>query len=214
MHFESGLPSLSSSSSVLQHHRALEIKNEYRAEKAAFQPVSPLATAAGHHTTPPPFKEDSSSTPSGSTTTPQSRPLPAFFGESASFSTKRERETPKQLQDLNPPRPPIKSCPPISRIRPQRRHEHDGARPVSFKNNLANLVKLDNHKKTTWSSLTNFCHQNEHLPAVADPLIAPTTSADLTSNFYDDSKHDLYFEQCFIIEGSLGCGSFGKVNNI
>ena len=32
------------------------------------------------------------------------------------------------------------------------------------------------------------------------------------SKHYDENKTDLFFEQCFIVEGSLGCGSFGKVN--
>ena len=35
---------------------------------------------------------------------------------------------------------------------------------------------------------------------------------EMKSKHYDASKLDLYFEQGFIIEGTLGYGSFGKVN--
>ena len=34
----------------------------------------------------------------------------------------------------------------------------------------------------------------------------------MVSDHYDCNKNDLFFEQCFIVEGSLGCGSFGKVD--
>ena len=104
------------------------------------------------------------------------RPVPAFVLEGATFSTKKERDTPK-LIDIHPPKPPIKSCPPISRIRPMRKPEYEGVRVISFLNKNPNDCDL-------------FISQNKH---------------------YDDSKNDLFFEQCFIIEGNLGCGSFGKV---
>ena len=36
----------------------------------------------------------------------------------------------------------------------------------------------------------------------------------LTSKYYDIKKKELFFEQCFIVEGHLGDGSFGKVTNL
>jgi hypothetical protein len=70
---------------------------------------------------------------------PKARPMPKFFSENATFSTKKEKEkeTPK-LMDIHPPKPPIKSCPPISRLRPQHKHDHDGARVISFLNKNSN----------------------------------------------------------------------------
>ena len=68
---------------------------------------------------------------------PKNRPLPIFFFEHTSFSTKKERNTPKFI-DNYPPRPPIKSCPPISRIKPTRKSD-DAAKIISFaKNNTIN----------------------------------------------------------------------------
>lgn len=64
---------------------------------------------------------------------PKMRPLPKFFAETAQFSTKKERETPK-FSEIHPPKPPIKSCPPISRLRPQRKSNYEGARVISFVN--------------------------------------------------------------------------------
>ncbi|CAF0779784.1 unnamed protein product [Brachionus calyciflorus] len=114
---------------------------------------------------------------SGVNMSPKARPLPKFFAETTQFSTKKERETPK-LSEIHPPKPPIKSCPPISRLRPQRKCDYEGARVISFLNKNS---------------------QN-------DP--------ELISKYYDDKKKDLFFEQCFIIEGNLGCGSFGKVYKV
>lgn len=57
------------------------------------------------------------------------RPTPLFFQQKLTFSTKKERgQTPKVVP---PPRPPIKSAPPISRIFP--RKQIMKATPVSFK---------------------------------------------------------------------------------
>lgn len=64
---------------------------------------------------------------------PKARPLPKFFAETTQFSTKKERETPK-FSEIHPPKPPIKSCPPISRLRPQRKSNYEGARVISFVN--------------------------------------------------------------------------------
>ncbi len=66
---------------------------------------------------------------------PKSRPLPQFFADHVQFSTKKEKETPK-FAEIYPPKPPIKSCPPISRLRPQCKSD-DGARPISFLNKNA-----------------------------------------------------------------------------
>lgn len=101
---------------------------------------------------------------------PKARPIPQFFLEQSTFSTKKEKQTPKLI---NPPRPPIKSCPPISRLKLVK-PEKDIPRQISF-------VKKD-FKNT-----------------------------ELSSPHYDANKTDLFFEQCFVSQGSLGCGSFGKV---
>lgn len=106
---------------------------------------------------------------------PKARPLPQFFIEQSTFSTKKEKQTPKLI---NPPRPPIKSCPPISRLKPFKKPEKDIPRVISFKKNIYQEAQ------------------------------------NLTSQYYDGEKTDLFFEQCFIIEGSLGCGSFGKVYKV
>jgi membrane-associated tyrosine/threonine-specific cdc2-inhibitory kinase len=34
------------------------------------------------------------------------------------------------------------------------------------------------------------------------------------SKHYDGNKKNLFFEQCFVIEGILGSGSFGKVYRV
>ncbi|KAL5006975.1 hypothetical protein ScPMuIL_015781 [Solemya velum] len=59
---------------------------------------------------------------------PSPRPTPEFFLEERTFSTKKARGTPR---DSLPPRPPIKSAPPISRIFPHRPIQH--AQVVSFR---------------------------------------------------------------------------------
>ena len=37
---------------------------------------------------------------------------------------------------------------------------------------------------------------------------------DMISKHYDEKKKDLFFEQCFVIENVIGCGSFGKVYKV
>lgn len=65
---------------------------------------------------------------------PKARPLPQFYIEQSTFSTKKEKQTPKII---NPPRLPIKSCPPISRLKPFQKPAKDIPRVISFvKNNL------------------------------------------------------------------------------
>ena len=72
---------------------------------------------------------------------PKTRPLPVFFVEQTTFSTKKEKNTPKYVNIL-PPKPPIKSCPPISRIKPLRQND-DGAKVISFaKNNTINKTSF------------------------------------------------------------------------
>jgi membrane-associated tyrosine/threonine-specific cdc2-inhibitory kinase len=119
------------------------------------------------------------------------RPLPLFFAESVHFSTKKEKEkeTPTLLNHLNrPPKPPVKSCPPISRLRPHHhKKEHDGARVISF------------------------LHHNESANA---PGNVTGDGGGLISKIYDLKKHRSFFDQCFIVEGNLGCGSFGKVYKV
>jgi len=120
------------------------------------------------------------------------RPLPLFFAESVHFSTKKEKEkeTPTLLNHLNrPPKPPVKSCPPISRLRPHHhKKEHDGARVISF------------------------LHHNESTNAPGGH--AAGDGGGLISKIYDLKKHRSFFDQCFIVEGNLGCGSFGKVYKV
>lgn len=74
---------------------------------------------------------------------PTCRPLPTFFLEQTTFSTKKEKETPK-LSEIYPPRPPIKSCPPISRLRALKNMDSDRARVISFAENSANNNNLLN----------------------------------------------------------------------
>ncbi|KAL3842302.1 hypothetical protein ACJMK2_020332 [Sinanodonta woodiana] len=64
---------------------------------------------------------------------PSPRPTPRFFPEVQTFSTKKSRGTPK---DSCPPRPPVKSCPPISRIFPHRPIQR--AQLVSFRSSESN----------------------------------------------------------------------------
>lgn len=76
---------------------------------------------------------------------PKARPLPTFFSEQTSFSTKKEKikETPK-LNELYIPKPPIKSCPPISRLKTAKKLDNDRARVISFANNTVNNNHLLN----------------------------------------------------------------------
>ena len=78
---------------------------------------------------------------------PKTRPLPTFFFEQTTFSTKKEKETPK-VNEIYPPRPPIKSCPPISRLKTAKKLENDRARVISFATNNNtngnNLLKTGN----------------------------------------------------------------------
>lgn len=79
---------------------------------------------------------------------PKPRPLPQFFAENATFSTKKEKETPKlaiSYKFNEPPKPPIKSCPPISRLRPRsKNNHHDGAKVITFLNNTQNNENHNN----------------------------------------------------------------------
>lgn len=59
---------------------------------------------------------------------PSPRPTPKFFPEPQTFSTKKSRGTPR---DSLPPKPPVKSAPPISRIFPHRPIQR--AQIVSFR---------------------------------------------------------------------------------
>lgn len=82
------------------------------------------------------------------------RPRPQFFTESVTFSTKKEKGTPRSIV---PPRPPIKSCPPVSRLRPIRKTENEGARVISFVNNDINnsLIKATNNSDNDDSNSNN-----------------------------------------------------------
>ena len=78
------------------------------------------------------------------------RPRPQFITDSVTFSTKKEKSTPKLI---DPPRPPIKSCPPVSRLRPSRRPENEGPRVVSFVNrNLNNSIMTMNDNSSPMNS--------------------------------------------------------------
>ena len=74
---------------------------------------------------------------------PKARPLPTFFLEQTTFSTKKEKETPK-VSEIYPPRPPIKSCPPISRLKTAKKLDNDRARVISFANDSMNNNNLLN----------------------------------------------------------------------
>lgn len=117
------------------------------------------------------------------------RPKPKFFTENATFSTKKQ--TPKLVDHIVPPKPPIKSCPPVSRLKP-RKPDYEGARVISFVN------KKNNGNKKSASAAND-----------GDLLLLPPSST-----VYDENKKELFFEQCFVIEGNLGFGSFGKVYKV
>uniref|UniRef100_A0A2C9KZZ6 non-specific serine/threonine protein kinase n=1 Tax=Biomphalaria glabrata TaxID=6526 RepID=A0A2C9KZZ6_BIOGL len=70
---------------------------------------------------------------------PSPRPTPRFYPEPQTFSTKKLKPagTPR---DHLPPRPPVKSCPPLSRVFPRRNLASLHAQPVSFKNTDKNLL--------------------------------------------------------------------------
>jgi hypothetical protein len=158
------------------------------------------AAAAATNTETPVASQRSSMNNSGNQS-PKSRPLPTFFADNVQFSTKKERDTPKLI---DPPKPPIKSCPPISRLRPQFKPDHDGARAVSFLNKKS---QNDSGSYFNFWCLLRYCLHGLCLLYFQKKL-------DLISKHYDENKKDLFFEQCFIIEGTLGCGSFGKVEII
>lgn len=63
------------------------------------------------------------------------RPTPRFFQEAQTFSTKKARGTPR---DSLPPRPPVKSCPPISRIFHQKPVQR--AQAVSFRSSNSSVL--------------------------------------------------------------------------
>ncbi|CAH1786957.1 unnamed protein product [Owenia fusiformis] len=66
---------------------------------------------------------------------PTPRPTPQFFRQVQTFSTKKQRGTPK---DAAPPRPPVKSAPPISRIFQHKPIQK--AVPVSFKESETSVL--------------------------------------------------------------------------
>ncbi|XP_064634588.1 membrane-associated tyrosine- and threonine-specific cdc2-inhibitory kinase-like [Lineus longissimus] len=68
------------------------------------------------------------------------RPTPKFFREAQTFSTKKERGTPREAP---PPKPPVKSAPPVSRIYQHRPILH--AQRVSFKHENNNTHLLSPH---------------------------------------------------------------------
>lgn len=70
---------------------------------------------------------------------PSPRPTPKFFQEVQTFSTKKARSTPK---NCGPPRPPVKSAPPVSRIFPHRPIER--AQVVSFRSDEGSRSFLEN----------------------------------------------------------------------
>ncbi|KAK3753893.1 hypothetical protein RRG08_006279 [Elysia crispata] len=70
---------------------------------------------------------------------PSPRPTPRFYKETQVFSTKKLRPsgTPR---DHIPPRPPVKSCPPLSRLFPHRNVISYHAQPVSFRHSESSLL--------------------------------------------------------------------------
>lgn len=70
------------------------------------------------------------------------RPTPRFFTDAQTFSTKKAKGTPR---DSLPPRPPVKSAPPVSRIFPHRPVQR--AQIISFRSEDSNgsfLGRVDN----------------------------------------------------------------------
>ncbi|KAK7500375.1 hypothetical protein BaRGS_00008282 [Batillaria attramentaria] len=116
------------------------------------------------------------------------RPTPQFFHDKQTFSTKKaklaqSRGTPR---DSLPPRPPVKSAPPVSRIFPHR--PPVGAQAVSFRREHCILYDCV-------TDLMTMLH-------LADACLSP---------FYNASSRELYFDQCFEVIAKIGAGSFGEV---
>ncbi|XP_070566515.1 membrane-associated tyrosine- and threonine-specific cdc2-inhibitory kinase-like [Ptychodera flava] len=65
------------------------------------------------------------------------RPTPQFFHEPAPFSHKKDLDTPR---DTIPPRPPVKSAPPISRLFPHVVKEQQRAQAVSFRSSESSYM--------------------------------------------------------------------------
>ncbi|GFO29422.1 membrane-associated tyrosine-and threonine-specific cdc2-inhibitory kinase [Plakobranchus ocellatus] len=73
------------------------------------------------------------------TVIPSPRPTPRFYTETQLFSTKKLR-TSSTPRDHIPPRPPVKSCPPLSRVFPHRTIISHHAQPVSFRHSESSLL--------------------------------------------------------------------------
>nr|XP_006818820.1 PREDICTED: membrane-associated tyrosine- and threonine-specific cdc2-inhibitory kinase-like [Saccoglossus kowalevskii] len=72
------------------------------------------------------------------------RPTPQFFREPVSFSHKKDLHTPR---DTAPPRPPVKSAPPISRLFPHKFKEHQKAHAVSFRSSESSFLNSPHYNE-------------------------------------------------------------------
>ncbi|CAG5116235.1 unnamed protein product [Candidula unifasciata] len=79
---------------------------------------------------------------------PSPRPTPRFYPEAQTLSVKKllPGGTPK---DSLPPRPPVKSCPPLSRVFPRRNVPSLHAQPVTFRHPEASLLSPKYNEKST-----------------------------------------------------------------
>ncbi|TRY70416.1 hypothetical protein TCAL_16409 [Tigriopus californicus] len=111
-----------------------------------------------------------------------SLPKPNFKDHPQTFSTKKSRATPRFRP---PPRPPAKTCPPVSRVFSRRIPHLERAQSVTFKDRPN-------------GSMTP--------TPIGTPLLA--------SPVYDDSIGQSYFEQAFTVEKEIGEGHFGKVYRV
>eukprot|EP00095_Tigriopus_kingsejongensis_P008780 maker-scaffold1334_size47063-snap-gene-0.12 protein:Tk08780 transcript:maker-scaffold1334_size47063-snap-gene-0.12-mRNA-1 annotation:"membrane-associated tyrosine- and threonine-specific cdc2-inhibitory kinase" len=111
-----------------------------------------------------------------------SLPKPNFGEQAQTFSTKKARATPKFRP---PPRPPAKTCPPVSRVFSRRRGSLPRAQSVTFVDQPS-------------GSMT------------PEPIGTPMAA----SSVYDESIGQSYFEQAFSVEQEIGQGYFGKVYRV
>nr|BAB69973.1 Myt1 [Patiria pectinifera] len=86
------------------------------------------------------------------------RPLPKFLQEQVTFSQKKHRgTTPRRT---GPPRPPLKSVPPVSRLFPNKtREEESRPRAVSFRQSEPSVLQSPHYNEKSTESFFNQCFE-------------------------------------------------------
>ena len=136
------------------------------------------------------------------TTTMQSpRPLP-LFSTNASFS--QRKKTP--LRTPRPPKPPIKSCPPVSRI---------FRSPESL--NQPHVVSFKPERDDGMSQCSCICHLIHQTLQYSSRRCTILPHDNCTLSRYSSSSdiHSfIMWFQCFVIKEKLGAGAFGEVYKV